>query len=158
MTGGMSVHFPQPVTDGEVNLAAMLLYVAHETPEVVTEKRLIRCRDIGFPGTIVATFADVPATEEMMSVPNADFIRVVEKLMQGEIICEITFKNKKKRKMTAAFLPIDLIIDGGEPSVMFTSPPQCYFEEEEQDGKLVRQIKPTGEMKQFMLECLRMGD
>lgn len=158
MTGGMSVHFPQPVTNGEINLAAMLLHIAHTNPEVVTEKRIIRCGEIGFPGKIVATFADVPDTEEMMPVPNADFIRIVEKLMQGELVCEITFKNKKKCKMTAEFLPVDLIIDNNEPLVRFRKPPQCYFEEEMQDGKSVRQMKPTGEMKQFMLECLRQGD
>lgn len=154
MTGGLGVRAPEPISNDDMNLGVMLLHIAHSHPEVVTEKRFIKCSEVYFPGTIASKFANVAATPEMVTIPPADFTRIVNKLINAELLCRLTNKRGKVIKKTYPMLPVTLIDDGMDPMVTFTAEPQCYFEEEEQDGRIVRQMKPKGEMLQFMLDHL----
>lgn len=154
MTGGLGVRTPQPISNEEMNLGVMLLYVAHTSPEVVRERRFIKCSELYFPGTIASKFADVPNTQDMVTIPPNDFSRIINKLIDAELLCRLTTKRGKVIKKTAPFLPVILIDDGIDPMVQFTAEPQIYFQEEEQDGRVVRQMTPKGEMLQFMLDHL----
>lgn len=154
MTGGLGVRMPEPISNEEMNLGVMLLHIAHTYPETVTEKRFIKCSEIEFPGVIASKFADVPNTRDMVTIPAADFTRIIDKLINAELLCRLTTKRGKVIKKTAPFLPVFLIDDHIDPMIQFTAMPQCYFEEEEQDGQIVRQLKPKGEMLQFMRDHL----
>lgn len=154
MTGGLGVRAPEPVSNDEMNLGVMLLYIAHSHPEVVTEKHMIKCSEIYFPGIIASKFANVASTPEMVTIPPEDFSRIIRKLMNAELFCRLTPKLGRVLKKTSPMLPVVLMDDPTDPMVMFTEMPQCYFEEEEQDGRIVRQMKPKGEMLQFMLDHL----
>ncbi len=154
MTGGLGVRMPNPVSNEEMNLGVMLLHIAHAHPEVVTEKRFIRCSEISFPGTIASKFADVPNTRDMVTLPPDTFANIISRLIQAELLCRLTTKRGKVIKKTAPFLPVFLIDDTIDPMIQFTMEPQVYFEEEEQAGHIVRQMKPKGEMLQFMRDHL----
>ncbi len=155
MTGGLTVKFKQKVTNEENDLAAMLLYVAKSTPDVVTNKQPITCSGLTFPGKVAARFCKVDKHADKVTIPPKDFIRIVEKLMEAELVCTIKFKNGNTETATAAYLPIALVPDENDPYVFFTGEPQCYFEEEMQNSKMVRQLKPRDEMLNFMRECIR---
>ncbi len=152
MTGGIGIRTPVPITNEEMNLGVMLLHIAHENPEIVSEKRFIKCSDISFPGTVASKFADVPNTREMFTLPPQDFVRIIDKLIHAELQCRLTTKRGKVIKKNYPMVPVMLIDDTIDPMVMFTAEPQCYFVEERQDGQVVRQMKPKGEMLQFMLD------
>lgn len=154
MTGGLGVRMPDPISNEEMNLGVMLLHIAHAHPEVVTERRFIRCSEITFPASVVNKFANIIEDTGMVTLPPDTFSRVVSKLIQAELLCRLTTKRGKVIKKTAPFLPVMLIDDSIDPMIQFTAAPQCYFEEEEQDGQIVRQMKPKGEMLQFMRDHL----
>ena len=154
MTGGLGVRSSEPISNDEFNLGVMLLHIAHTHPEVVTEKRFIKCSEIQFPGVVASKFADVPNTADMVTIPPEDFARIIRKLMDAELVCRLTPKRGRVLKKTSPMLPVMLIDDPTDPMVTFTAMPQCYFEEEEQGGRVVRQMKPKGEMLQFMLDNL----
>lgn len=154
MKGGLSVRSPEPISNDEVNVAVMLLHIAHAHPEVVREKRFIKCSELHFPWVIASKIANIPKTTAMVTLPPTDFSRIIRKLMNAELLCRLTPKLGRVLKKTSPMLPVVLMDDPTDPMVMFTEMPQCYFEEEEQDGRIVRQMKPKGEMLQFMLDHL----
>lgn len=154
MTGGLGVRSPEPISNDEFNLGVMLLHIAHTHPEVVTEKRFVKCSEIRFPGIVASKFANVPNTRDMVTIPPADFVRIINKLMSAELVCRLTPKRGRVINKTFPMLPVMLLDDPMDPMVTFTDMPQCYFEEEEQDGRIVRQMKPKGEMLKFMLDHL----
>lgn len=155
MTGGLGVRMPEPISNDEMNLGVMLLYIAYKYPEVVTEKQEIHCSALKFPGNIASRISLALPDDNMYTIMGHDFTRIVKKLMKAELMCRLTSKRGKIYKKTAPFLPVILKEDTHDPVVVFTAPPQCYFEEEEQDGVKVRQMKPRGEMLEFMREHMR---
>lgn len=152
---GVNLKMPVKITNDEINLCVMLLYIAHQHPEVVSNKQLIRCSEITIPGTVASKFCNVPNTKDMYSIPSKDFIRIVNAAMQAELVCRLTNKRGKAKVKTYPFFPVILINDTIDPGIMFTSEPQCYFEEEEQNGRIVRQMHPKGELLQYMRDWLK---
>lgn len=152
---GVNLKMPIKITNDEMNLCVMILYIAHKYPEVVTNKQLVRCSEITMPGTLASKFCDVPNTKDMYTIPPKDFARIIDAAIQAELVCRLTNKRGKTKVKTFPFLPVMLIDDTIDPCIMFTTEPYCYFEEEEQNGKIVRQMNPKGELLQYMRDWLK---
>lgn len=152
LTGGLNVKFKQPVTDGEQNLGILLIQNAYLHPEIVTQKQMLRCSEIGMPGYIACQFLDCDADEECVSIPPKRFIDIIERLLHAELVLTITHPDGTSEVYTTDYLPITLIDMADDPAVIFNSPPQCFFEETEVNGKPVRQIRPNDELRQIMID------
>lgn len=153
---GVRLNMPNLLTNNEMNLCVMILYIAHKYPEVITAKKSIHCSEIRFPGTVASKFCDVPNTKELVTIPGETFIKIIDAAMQIEIICELTNNKGQTESRTYPFLPVLLIRDATDPAVIFTAEPQCFFVEEiNAQGKQVRQMTPKGELLQFMRDWLK---
>ena len=147
---GVRVIFPEPITQEENTIAAMLLYVAKEHPEAVTEKKHISCDAINIPYAQASKFSDCLPTGEYVTIPAADFRRVINKLVKAKLQCTLRAPNGKIYTKSAPYLPVEVWDFGSDIEVCFTEQPQCYFDFDAETNTF--SLVPTGEMKQFMLD------
>lgn len=154
MDGNFTVKFNQKVTPEENDLAAMILHIAKNQPEIVANKEIIKCSALHFPGKTAARFCSADANAPMVTIPPRDFVDILTRLSDAELVFTFEYDDGVQEIATAPYLPIILFDDKDDPYFMFTKTPQCYLGDAEVDGEKVRLLKPYDEMYTFFHECL----
>jgi hypothetical protein len=146
MDGNFHVEFVQDVSHEENQLAEMLLYIAHENPNVVENGTPIYCMGLHFPGKVAAQFAHVDPRRKTTTIPAEDFVRIIKKMEGSQYVLDLITDKGKRMCVRAPYLPVLLFENGGNPYVLFVDHPQCYFKEVTIGTQKVRLPFPCGKI------------
>lgn len=140
----VSVEFDEPVSPGENLLAIMLLHIAHEQPDVIERRQMISASNLTFPEQIVAQICNIPVEDAGNTIPNDKFRRIIQALMTARLVA--TFQTEI---ISYPYLPVSLFDIVGEPAIIFDStPPQCYYTQEQVGTEKVFQLRLCGALKE----------
>ena len=153
---GVQVVFAEPISQDENTVAIALLYYAKTHPDIVADKKMMSCKEVGIPGQCVARLLGKEKDRDMDSLPADVFANILDKCLKAKLVCRLVDKKGKLHTYTAPYLPVMYFTEGDDLWFSFTEQPQCWFDRVETDPNAPYfQLKPLGGLLDFMREMAK---